>query len=164
MNSLQRGLDLLDSSDRVFEGNWHPFPPPDKGFYDLRQAVPGPEGDPRQYFFYFPNKRVFEGAQRRLLVMGKRVTRLTPERGWQFRFHQERTKDGRPVRYRPFAVIYNMQGPNRPPQIVRKDDVSQQLPIAVSREEALYIVRAMPERWPVFRQIHVEYTPESLSS
>lgn len=162
MNSLVRGLDLLPSSHPYFAGNWHPFPPPDKGFYDLRQAVPGPDGDPRQYFFYFPDKRVFEGAQRRLLVMGKRVTRLKPERGWQFRFHQE-FKDGVPVRYRPMAVIYVAQG-DRAPQIVRRDDVSQQLPIAASREEALYIVRSMPDRWPIFRKIHIEYTPEVMQS
>ncbi len=161
-------LEPLDSSDPRFAGNWHPFPPPDKGVYDVRQAVRGPDGDPRQYFFFFPDKRVYEGGQRRLLVMNKRVTRLRAEQGWQFRFKPEITK-GVPVRYRPFAVIYDTQLAEGPVQagvltVVRKDDVSQQLPIAVSREEALYIVRAMPERWPVFRKIHIEYTPEGLSS
>ncbi len=151
-------LEPLDSSDPRFEGNWHPFPPPDKGVYDLRQAVRGPDGDPRQYFFFFPDKRVYEGGGRRLLCMNRRVTRMRAQDGWQFRFKQEKQK-GVPVRYRPMAVIYN---PDL--TINRKDDVSQQLPIAVSREEALYIVRAMPDRWPVFRQIHVEYTPEGLQA
>ena len=156
-------LELLMSEDPRFTGNWYPFPPPDKGIYDFRQAVRGPDTDPRQYFFFFPDKRVYEGGQRRLLTMNRRITRMKPEQGWQFRFKQGLDK-GVPVCYRPFAVIYALQGSNRPPQIVRKDDVSQQLPVAVSREEALYIVRAMPERWPVFRQIHIEYVPEYLSA
>lgn len=156
---MSSDLLLRASEDSVLAGTWHPFPPPDKGTYDLRQAVPGPDGDPRQYFFFFPDKRVYEGGGRRLLCMNRRVTRMRAEQGWQFRFKQEIQK-GVPVRYRPFAVIYAAQGLNRPPQIVRKDDVSQQLPIAVSREEALHIVRSMPERWPVFRQIHIEFTPE----
>lgn len=151
-------LEPLTSEDPRFAGNWHPFPPPDKGFYDLRQAIHGPDGDPRQYFFFFPDKRVYEGGGRRLLCMNKRVTRMRPEQGWQFRFKPE-VQRGVPVRYRPFAVIYNTDL-----TIARKDDVSQQLPVAVSREEALYIVRSMPDRWPVFRQIHIEYTPEGLSS
>lgn len=148
---------LLSSEDLRFTGNWHPFPPPDKGFYDLRQAVPGPDGDPRQYFFYFPEKRVYTGGGQRLLCMNRRVARMRPDQGWQFRFKQE-SQNGVPVRYRPFAIIYEGRTP------VRRDDVSQQLPIAVSREEALYIVRSMPERWPVFRQIHIEYTLESMTS
>lgn len=152
-------LELLLSEDKRMTGNWHPFPPPDVGIYDLRQAVPGPDNDPRQYFFFFPDKRVYEGGQRRLLVMNKRVTRLHPERGWQFRFKQE-LQQGKPVRYRPFAVVYTQVGGSEQLQVLRKDDVSQQLPIAVSREEALYIVRSMPSRWPIFRQIHIEYTPE----
>lgn len=154
---------LRPSEDPVFTGNWHPFPPPDKGIYDLRQAVPGPDSDPRQYFFYFANKRVYEGASRRLLCMSRRVTRMKPAQGWQFRFKHE-LQNGTPVRYRPFAVIYAAQGLGRAPQIVRRDDVSQQLPVAVSRDEALYIVRSMPERWPIFRQIHVEYVPEVMQS
>ncbi len=153
-------LELLSSEDPRFAGNWWPFPPPDKGFYDLRQAVPGPDGDPRQYFFYFPTKRVHEGGGRRLLCMGRRIARMKAEQGWQFRFKYE-LQGNKPVQYRPFAVLYNMQQ-DGPPQVVRRDDVSQQLPIARSREEALYIVRAMPERWPVFRQIHIEFTPEEL--
>lgn len=156
-------LNLLMSEDKRMMGNWHPFPPPDVGVYDLRQAVPGPDGDPRQYFFYFPDKRVYLKGRPRLMVMNRRVSRLRPEQGWQFRFKQE-MQDGRPVRYRPFAVIYSIQDLGRPPQIVRKDDVSQQLPIAASREEALYIVRSMPDRWPIFRKIHIEYTPEVLQS
>lgn len=162
MNNLVRGLNPLPSSSRHFEGNWHPFPPPERGFYDLRQAVRGPQDDLQQYFFLFLNKRVYEGSQRRLLVMGKRVSKLRPERGWQFRFRSEGN-----TRYRPYAVIYDVSTPftslsDGPPRILRKDDVSQQLPIAVSREEALYIVRSMPDRWPIFRQIHIEYTPEEL--
>lgn len=158
-------LELLMSEDKRLTGNWHPFPPPDVGVYDLRQAVPGPDGDPHQYFFFFPTKRVYEGAGRRLLVMNRRVTRMKPEQGWQFRFKQE-LQQGKPVRYRPFAVKYSLNpdvitGALR---ILSKEDISQQLPIAASREEALYIVRNMPERWPIFRQIHVEYTPEVLQS
>lgn len=151
-------LEPLDSSDPRLAGTWHPFPPPDKGFYDLRQAVRVYNEDPRQYFFFFPDKRVYEGGGRRLLCMNKRITRMRADQGWQFRFKPEVQK-GVPVRYRPIAVIYN---PDL--TISRKDDVSQQLPVAVSREEALYIVRSMPDRWPVFRQIHIEYTPEGLSS
>lgn len=158
MNELARGLNPLPGSNRHFEGNWHPFPPPEHGFYDIRQAVRGPVNDPQQYFFLFLNKRVYEGSQRRLLMMGRRVARMRSEQGWQFRFRPELQK-GMPVRYRPMAVIYN---PDL--TIQRKDDVSQQLPVAVSREEALYIVRAMPERWPIFCRIHIEYTPEVLSS
>lgn len=155
-------LELLSSEDSRFVGNWHPFPPPDTGWYDLRQAVPGPERDPHQYFFFFPNKRVYLAGGKRLQVMNRRVSRLRPQDGWQFRFQPERS-----TRYRPFAVIYDLSAPftslsGGPPRILRKDDVSQQLPIAVSREEALYIVRSMPDRWPIFRQIHVEYTPEEL--
>ncbi len=151
-------LEPLASDDPQFAGNWHPFPPPDKGIYDIRQAIAGPDGDPRQYFFFFPDKRVYEGGQRRLLCMNRRVTRMRAEQGWQFRFHPQ-LEGGKLFRYRPFAVIYN---PDL--TINRKDDVSQQLPIAASREEALYIVRSMPDRWPIFRQIHIEYTPEALSS
>lgn len=163
-------LNLLTSEDKRMAGNWHPFPPPETGIYDLRQAVPGPDGDPHQYFFFFPDKRVHEGAGRRLLVMNRRVTRMRPENGWQFRFKQE-LQQGLPVRYRPFAVIYRhsqeLQREGQAPEgvtVIRKDDVSQQLPVAVSREEALYIVRSMPERWPIFRQIHIEYTPEVMQS
>ena len=163
MNSLK----ALDSGDPVFVGNWHPFPPPDKGVYDLRQAVQGPDGDARQYFFYFGSKRVYDHGSR-LMCMGRRLTRMKPRDGWQFRFQQEK-QDGVPVRYRPFAVIYNTQMAEGPAiagvlSVIRKDDVSQQLPLAVSREEALYIVRSIPERWPVFRQIHIEYTPEYVQS
>jgi hypothetical protein len=150
-------LKPLASGDPVFAGTWHPFPPPDVGFYDLRQAIQGPEGDPRQYFFYFENKRVYRGGGRRLLVMNRRATKLTPRDGWQFRFRQE-LRNGVPVRYRPMVVIYDII--DGQPVVRQRDDVSQQLPIARSRDEAFYIVRAMPERWPVFRQIHVEYTPE----
>lgn len=162
-------LQPLDSSDPVFHGTWHPFPPPDKGIYDFRQAVRGPDTDPRQYFFFFPDKRVYEGGQRRLLTMNRRITRMKPEQGWQFRFKPE-IKNGTLTRYRPFAVIYDMQlieGPATAgvaPVIIRKDDVSQQLPIAVSREEALYVVRSMPMRWPVFHKIHIEFTPETVVS
>lgn len=162
-------LEPLDSSDPRFAGTWHPFPPPDKGFYDLRQAVKGPDGDPRQYFFYFPDKRVYESGGRRLLCMNRRVTKMQASQGWQFRFKQEFQK-GVPVRYRPFAVIYDMQLAEGPatagvvPVVVRKDDISQQLPIAASREEALYIVRSMPDRWPIFRKIHIEYVPEQMAS
>lgn len=162
-------LELLPSEDSNFAGNWWPFPPPDKGVYDLRQAVQGPEGDPRQYFFYFPDKRVYEGGGRRLLCMNRRVTRMQASQGWQFRFKQEKQK-GIPVRYRPFAVIYDMQLAEGPatagvvPVVIRKNDVSQQLPIAVSREEALYIVRSMPERWPIFCKIHIEFTQEFIQS
>lgn len=168
MSSLNRGLNPLPGSNRHFEGNWYPFPPPEHGFYDLRQAVRGPVDDPQQYFFLFLNKRVYEGSQRRLLVMGKRVSRMGPDKGWQFRFRQE-VKNGVKICYRPFAVIYDIQIAEGPatagimPVPIRKDDVSQQLPIAVSREEALYIVRAMPDRWPIFRKIHIEYTPEAVT-
>ena len=156
-------LEPLDSSNPVFYGTWHPFPPPDKGIYDLRQAIVGPDGDPRQYFFFFPDKRVYEGGQRRLLCMNRRVTRMKSEQGWQFRFKPEVNR-GVPVRYRPLAVIYGIDQETRTPVVVRRDDVSQQLPVAVSREEALYIVRSMPDRWPVFRQIHVEYVPEQVNA
>lgn len=154
-------LELLASEDPQFAGTWHPFPPPDKGIYDLRQAVHGPDNDPRQYFFFFPDKRVYEGGNKRLMVMNRRVTRMRPEQGWQFRFHPQ-LEQGKLFKYRPYAVIYAAQGLDRPPLVVRRDDVSQQLPVAVSREEALYIVRSMPERWPIFRQIHIEYTPEAV--
>lgn len=153
---------LLSSSDAALVGNWHPFPPPEVGFYDLRQAVPGPDGDPQQYFFYFPNRRVYATEIGRLLCMNRRVTRMRPEQGWQFRFRPGPKKSSE--RWRPYVVIY---GPVRLPngvemRAIRREDASQQLPIACCREEALYIVRSMPERWPAFRQIHVEYTPEVL--
>lgn len=154
-------LEPLTSEDPQFAGTWHPFPPPDKGIYDLRQAIVGPDGDPRQYFFFFPDKRVYEGTNRRLMVMNRRVARLKPEQGWQFRFLPQ-LEQGKLFKYRPFAVIYGVDEGTKAPVIVRKDDISQQLPIAVSRQEALYIVRAMPDRWPIFRQIHVEYTPEAV--
>lgn len=156
-------LELLASEDPQFAGTWHPFPPPDKGIYDLRQAVHGPDNDPRQYFFFFPDKRVYEGSNRRLIVMNRRVTRMRPEQGWQFRFHPH-LEQCKMFQYRPYAVIYATPAvpdfESHGPQILRKDDISQQLPIAVSREEALYIVRAIPDRWPIFRQIHVEFIPE----
>lgn len=157
----------LPSDDPLFAGNWYPFPPPDVGLYDIRQAAkrePVPQGDPKQYFFYFGARKILRGGSDRLLCMGRRVTRMRPEQGWQFRFHQELT-NGIPTRYRPFANIYAPPiTPGYAPQLLRKDDVSQQLPIARSREEALYIVRQMPTRWPVFRKIHVEYTPELMQS
>lgn len=159
-------LEPLASDDPQFAGNWHSFPPPDKGIYDIRQAIAGPDGDPRQYFFFFPDKRVYPGSQQRLYCMGRRITRMRAEQGWQFRFHPQ-LEQGKMFRYRPFAVIYDTQLAEGPATagvltVVRKDDVSQQLPMAVSREEALYIVRCMPERWPIFRKIHIEYTPEAL--
>jgi hypothetical protein len=43
-------------------------------------------------------------------------------------------------------------------------DVSAQLPTARSRAEALYIVRSMPDRWPLYVRIHIEYTETVLSS
>lgn len=160
---------VVASDDKDLSGNWYPFPPPDAGIYDVRQAVQqGPDSDPRQYFHYFGPKRVNLGPYGRLLCMGKRVTKMTPRDGWQFRFQQQ-LENCVPVVYRPFAVIYDTQLAEGPATagvltVVRKEDISQQLPVARSREEALHIVRLIPERWPVFRQIHVEYTPEVLSS
>jgi hypothetical protein len=154
----------VESSDIRLAGNWYPFPPPEPGTYDLRQSFK--IGDLVQ-FVLLENKRVYEGKNGRFMCMGHRITGMRPEDGWQFRFHQELVK-GTPVNWRPFAVIYNMPLTEGPPpaalQVVEKRDISQQLPLARSRVEALYIVRQIPTRWPVFRKIHVEYTEEKLQS
>lgn len=155
---------ILGNDDPEMAGNWYPFPPPDKGFYDIRRVQTVAAG---MRFQYFLNKRVYEGGGPRLLCMGRRVTRMTPEDGWQFRFHQQYT-NCTPINWRPFAVIYDIQLAEGPatagviPRILGKRDISNQLPLARSIEEARYIVRMIPERWPVFRKIHVEYTEEKI--
>jgi hypothetical protein len=154
---------FLPGDDKNFSGNWWPFPVPDKGLYFLRQMVLSPPGDPRYHYQFHGLKRVYEASRNApLMCMGRRVAKMRAHDGWQFKFVDE-TKNGAPVLYRPYALIYAIT-PGRPPQIVRKDDVSQQLPLARSRLEALHIIRLMPDRWPVFRKIHVEYTEEVMRS
>lgn len=147
-------------------GNWHPFPPPEKGIYDLRRVQ---RVVPEMRFQYFPNKRVYEGGSSRLLCMGRRVTRMRADDGWQFRFLQQYV-DHAPVNWRPMAVIYEFalaEGSALAgvvPRVVEKRDITGQLPLARSVEEARYIVRSIPDRYPVFRGIHVEFTEERLQS
>jgi hypothetical protein len=157
---------MLQGDDPRLTGNWYSFPPPAKGTYDLRR-VQTVDGGMR--FQYFANKRVYEGGQSRLLCMGRRVTRMRLEDGWQFRFPQGYSNCV-PVNWRPMAVIYEFalqEGPVTSgvmPRVLEKRDITGQLPLARSIDEARHIIRLIPERWPVFRGIHVEYTEEKLQS
>lgn len=159
-------------------GNWYPFPPPDKGFYNLRR-IKRKDGDAAMVPFksnlgsepkivqvyqgdfeceYYANKRMhLQGNEKsgKFMVMGRRVSKLSFQDGWQFQFLPSR------VHYRPFVVLYGLglDGKLRPE---KKIDITGQLPIALSIEEARYIVRIIPYRWPVFWKQHVEYTEEQV--
>lgn len=161
----------------VLAGNWFPFSPPDAGFYNLRRIfaktpdamVPfksnlGPEPQVIQVYQgdfdceYYANKRVHlkgnpKAKDARYMVMGRRVSKLKPADGWQFQFLPSRTH------YRPFVVLYK-QGIDGQLYRERTVDITGQLPLALSVEEARYIVRIIPVCWPVFWQQHVEYTEE----
>lgn len=156
---------VLQGDDPRLAGNWYPFPPPAKGVYDLRRVQQVESG---MRFQFFANRRVYEGGNNRLLCMGRRVTRMRADEGWQFRFQQQYINCV-PTNWRPMAVIYEFalqEGPVTSgvvPRVVEKRDISNQLPFARSIEEARYIVRSIPDRYPVFRGIHVEYTEEKVN-
>lgn len=87
------------------------------------------------------------------MVIGQRVSRMRGDNGWQFQFLPVRNE-----RMIPMAILYQPDGRGL---LCRADsrDISDQLPVALSRDEARYIVRLIPQRWPIFHKIHVEYTP-----
>lgn len=146
---------MTDISNIIMgEGNWYPFPPPEVGVYDVRQVRGSGYHAPLQ-FDYYKNRRVYR-THDRLMTMGRRVSKMTPEKGWQFRFPSSREQ------YRPFALRYQEQAGRF--EVVERVDVSDQLPMARSLDEARYIVTQLPERWPAFVHIHIEYTQEVLSS
>lgn len=153
---------VLTGDEKILAGNWYAFPPPAPGFYDIRKVRTQHNVAQTLEYVYYANRRVYVGSQKRLMCMNHRVTRMRPEDGWQFRFQQQYDR-GVPVNWRPMAVIYDFSKPTAP-RVIEKRDISQQLPFARSREEALHIVRLIPERWPIYRKIHVEYTEERLQS
>lgn len=151
---------LRADDPRMPAGNWYPFPPPDVGFYNLRQVLVDGNGS----FLYdiYPIRRVYK-TNNRLLCMGCRLTKMRSDKGWQFQFLPGRV-DGTPTHFRPFVVRYETPLGGGPLVQVERRDVSDQLPTAQSRDEAMYIVRCMPDRWPLFVNIHVEYTETRISS
>lgn len=138
---------------RFAGGTWHSFPIPDQGFYDVRRVIPtGFPALEHANWYYWDNKHCsFTG--RRLTIIGRRVDKLRPEDGWQFRFRPGTES------WRPFAITYSFDA-NGSPVVADRRDISNQLPMARSKAEALYLVRAIPRRWPIFWKIHVEYTEE----
>lgn len=148
--------EILKGDDPRLAGNWYPFPPPDEAFYDLRKVESTPATGIQ--FQYYGNKRVYRGVGSRLHCMGIRVVRMSPGDGWQFRFQPKGF-----AQWRPMAIVYDLRDPGTPVVLERRD-VTGQLPLARSIQEARYIVRLIPERWPIFRKIHVEYTEEKLQS
>lgn len=144
-------LSLLNDDARL-AGNWWAFPPPAPGFYHLRQVWTS-EGIVTGKVRYLPNRRVYEYVSNgRMMCMGRRLSRMRPENGWQFQFlpHEK-------LKWVPRVVQWNFVSGSNQPERVGHIDVSNQLPIAASREEALYIVRLFPERWPAFVHQHVEF-------
>lgn len=157
---MTREMLLLPTGDKVLAGNWWPFPPPDVGTYDLRRVRSGEGSEvatPLMVELY-PHRRVYtEGGGKTLVfkTMGQKVSKMTPEKGWQFRFPITRHQ------FRPLVVLYKI-GPGQIAVPVEKRDISDQLPRAYSIEEARYIVRQIPDRWPMFWKQHVEYTEEQM--
>lgn len=141
------------------QGNWHPFPPPLPGYFRVRRVTVGEDGIPG--FVDCGVKRAYM-ANGRLMVMGRRISKMRADAGWQFQFQQQ-TEKGVPINWRPMAVMYDLSDPDQP-RVTSRQDITGQLPLAHHIEEARYIVRHIPDRWPVFRQIHVEYTEERLQS
>jgi hypothetical protein len=137
---------------RMAEGNWHPFPPPpDAAFYDLRQIV-GKDGNYRAY--YYNMRRVYQGKGQRWMTMNRRISKMEPKAGWQFRFLDSSSH------WRPHVVLYNTTGG----KLVRTGtrDLTGQLPVARSNAEAHYLVRMIPIRWPIYWHLHVEFSEEKL--
>lgn len=132
-------------------GNWWPFPPPAPGFYHLRRlSMPQHEAARAAYL---PNRRVYtETTGGRLQCMGRRVSRMRPEDGWQFQFLRHPD-----LEWRPHRIDWDLSV-REEPRRVGATDISGELPVAYSREEALYMVSQFPVRWPAFVQVHIEFT------
>lgn len=151
---MSKEILLLQSSDPRFCGNWWPFPPPDEGIFDLRRVLGQSPATVPVMIELYPQRRVYLQRER-YMTMGQRLSKMTPLKGWQFRFPVTA------VQYRPMVVLYRTERG----QLVRveKRDVSDQLPRAMSKDEALYIVRSIPVRFPMFQFQHVEYTEEMMT-
>lgn len=151
----KRPVFIRHDDPRCGSGNWHPFPPPAAGFYDVRQVM-----DPDTLMVeYYENRRVYTngqtGANLRFFMMGSKITKYQPAQGWQFRFRRVKGDHS----YRPLAIMYDLTDIENPVRTGVRD-VSDQLPVACCHMEAVYLVQSIPDRFPLFRQIHVEYTPE----
>lgn len=133
---------------------WYPFPPPDVGYYNIRRVFA--TQDQALNVMDFGTKRVLQIGSR-LHLMGRRLSRMRADEGWQYQFLQQR-ENGHLVKWRPFAILYDLQGPA--PVMRERRDISGVLPVARCIEEARYLVRQIPDRWPVFRHVHIEYTEE----
>lgn len=166
---------VVPADHPLMAGNWHPFPPPEPGFYNLRRVVRStgdevphkPTLRPEEtrtiavyqgafQFEVYLNKRVhLTGKNGRYMVMGRRVSKLTAQDGWQFQFLPSR------FNFRPFVQLYSLdeQGQLKPE---RRVEVTGQLPLARSIEEARYLVRFIPDRYPAFWHQHVEFIEEQL--
>lgn len=144
----------ISLEDKCFaEGNWHPFPPPPgEGTYDFRQIV-GSDGGPYRAYFY-GLRRVYQGKGSRWMTMGRRISKMEAKQGWQFRFLQSRSN------WRPQAVIYDTT--TQPYTRAGTRDLTGQLPLARSIEEARYLVASIPSRYPMFWHMHVEFSEEKL--
>lgn len=144
---------FVTGDDPLMAGTWWPFPPPTVGYYNIRRVAT------ETTFSYFPDRRVFNEGQH-LKCLGRRVSRMPASAGWQFQFLAAA------LAFRPFVVVYasgwapgqSMLKPEG--QILEERDVSDQLPIARSVEEARYIIGILPIRFPVFHHLHVKYIEE----
>ena len=149
-------FEKLSVDSPVLIGNWWPFPPPEEGYYKIRRILT-PVDDSGVKVEYYGDCRITTGHSGRLMVWGRRCQRMRADLGWQFSFPWSRSH-GYPVRFRPFMVKWETRC--NPPVRLGREDISQALPIAHSIEEARYIVRKIPDRWPTFRHIHIEFTEE----
>lgn len=149
---MPQDVHFVAIDDSRMAGNWWPFPPPEPGFYHLRQIV-STQGVITGKVKYLHNRRVYTATQGgRLLCMGRRVSRMRPADGWQFQFLRSGDAEWRPV-----AVQWDLSVREAPVRL-GTTDISDQLPVVYSKEEALFAVSQFPTRWPAFVQVHVEFT------
>lgn len=116
---------------------WHPFPPPVEGTYHIRKVGSSTTT--------IRDARVLRGVNGSLWHRSNPVARM---RDWEFQFLGNE-------QWVPYVCLYDLVE-GRP--TLRERKVTTELPVACCRDEAMYFVRAIPQRWPQFVQVHVEYT------
>lgn len=137
-------------------GNWWDFPPPRPGVYNVRRV----RGNTDRCDFY-PDQVVTYRVQHGFYVGAKSLSRFPPDAGWQFQF-----KAGE-IAWKPVEVLYDTFGMERTYLPATRGtrlatrDLNTELPTAYSREEAWYIIKLLPKRWPDLSVKHVEFVEQT---
>lgn len=121
--------------------NWWPFPPPVEGTYNIRKVGTS--------HLHLSGAKILRGVNGSLWHRSNPVTKM---RDWEFQF------TGSEV-WVPYANLYDLDADSKP--VLRERKEVPDLPRACCKNEALFIVRALPYRWPQYQSIHIEYEDQS---